>query len=205
MLTYNVVYSNSCICMKESLPTSIVVTAAQVIWARFFVVDIATIAERVAYTKRVRQRSSRAQQLAPYIILVFYNKRASAVKNANDISLKILEVSIDIPVKVNLHWTALTIIEEVKFISMPNFVKVKIFHFHVGEQLTVICVVRGLRVPVVLEYLLDTHTIVIVLKRECLTIATHLFQLATCLPLVRPHTVVQRIADGIISNGSRPN
>ena len=70
------------------------------------------------------------------------------------------------------------------------------------QQLSVVGVVRGFWVPVMLKHLLDSHTIVVILKRQCLTVVAHTLQLAACLPLIPPGTVVQRIADCVISNGS---
>ena len=63
-------------------------------------------------------------------------------------------------------------------------------------------VIRGFRVPVVLKHLLDTHTVMVVLEGERLSVTAHLLELATNRPFIGPSAVVQRIPDCVISNGS---
>lgn len=85
------------ICIDESMQFCGVIAALNPVQLRFLIVDIATIAERVAFAQRIGQRASGTQQLAPRVVLVFYYKRAGAVKNANDIALQIVDVGIDVP------------------------------------------------------------------------------------------------------------
>ena len=72
-----------------------VVSVAQVIQSGFLIVDITTIAERIALAQRRCQRAGRSEQIAPCAVLVFYNKRARIVKQPDDVSLKIVEVGVD--------------------------------------------------------------------------------------------------------------
>ena len=53
-----------------------------------------------------------------------------------------------------------------------------------------------------LEYFLNTQTVVVVLEGQGLIFAGHLLQLATNRPFVRPASIVQRIADCVVGNGS---
>ena len=69
------------------------------------------------------------------------------------------------------------------------------------KQLAMVGVVRGFGVPVMLQHLLDSHTVVIVLEVQRPVLSNHLLQLAACRPGECPCTVVQRIANGVVGNG----
>ena len=56
-------------------------------------------------------------------------------------------------------------------------------------------VVRRLRIPTMLQHLLNAHTVVVVLEGERLSFAGHFLELATNRPFIRPTTIIQRIAD----------
>ena len=179
-----------------------VIPALNPVQLRFLIVDITTIAERVALAQRIGQRAGGAQQLAPCIVLVFYYKRAGAVKNANDISLQIVDVGIDNTIVTDLYRAGLRIVEEMQFVLLGNLIPVGVIHRHVGKQLAMVGVVRRLRIPAVLQHLLDAHTVVVVLEGERLSFAGHLLKLATDCPFIRPATIIQRIADCVIRDRS---
>ena len=179
-----------------------VIPALNPVQLRFLIVDITTIADRVALAPRIGQRAGGAPQLAPCIVLVFYYKRAGAVKNANDISLQIVDVGIDNAIVADLYRTALRIVEEVQLVLLSNLIPVMVIHRHVRQQLAVVGVVRGFGVPVMLQYLLDSHTVMIVLEVQRPVFSNHLLQLAACRPGERPCTVVQRSANGVVGTGS---
>ena len=166
------------------------------------IIDVTTIAERIAYTERIRQRAGGSERLARCIVLVFYYKRTSAVKDADDISLEIVDVGIDRAVKPHLRRTGLRVVEEVQLVDMSNLVEVGIRHFHMGEQFTMVSVVRRLRVPAVLEYFLNTHTIVVVLERQRLSVAGHFPKLSADRLFVSPAAIVERIADCVVGDRS---
>ena len=63
-------------------------------------------------------------------------------------------------------------------------------------------VVRRLRIPAVLQHFLDTHTVVVVLEGQGLSVAGHFPKLSANRPFVSPTTIIQRIADCIIRNSS---
>ena len=52
-----------------------------------------------------------------------------------------------------------------------------------------------------LQHLLDTHAVVVVLEGQCLSFSAHPLQLSAGLPLICPHTIIQRIANGIVGDG----
>ncbi|MFQ9447685.1 MAG: hypothetical protein ACLR4A_10325, partial [Christensenellales bacterium] len=74
------------------------------------------------------------------------------------------------------------IVEEVELISMLNFVKVIVFHFHMRKQLVMVGVVRGFRVPVVLQYSAFAYRCDRYLKSSVRSSRTIFFELATCRP-----------------------
>ena len=75
-----------------------------------------------------------------------------------------------------------------------------IVHRHVGEQLTVINIVGGFRIPRLLHDLLHAHAVVIILERYARAFRAHLLELATRFPSVAPRPVVGRVADCIVGN-----
>ena len=79
--------SKNIINIDESMPFSVAVSVFKVVQPGFFIVDISTITERVANAERTGKLAGRAQRLTPCIVLVFYYKRAGAVKNADDVAL----------------------------------------------------------------------------------------------------------------------
>ena len=72
----------------------IIISGFKVIQSRFFIVDITTIAERIPLSQRTGQRASGTQRLAPHVVLVFYHEGTRTVKQANDIALQIVGISI---------------------------------------------------------------------------------------------------------------
>ena len=107
--------------------------AFKIIKFRFLIEDITTISERIANTERTGKRAGGAQRLTPCIILVFYNKVVIVVKNSNDISLEILDVSIDCAIESHLRWTGPRILEEVQLIGMLDLVKISVHDIHMRE------------------------------------------------------------------------
>ena len=188
--------------IDKSIPMGCIIPASEVVQPGFLIVNVSTITERVAHAERVRKRTGRAQRLAPCIVLVFYNKIAIVVKNTNDISLEIVDVGIDRAIESHFCRTGLRIVEEMQLISMLNLIEVGVVYLHVRKQLAMVSVVRSFGIPAVLEYLLDTHTVVVALEGEGLSFAGHFLELSAGCPFVRPTTIVERIADYIVRNSS---
>ena len=84
---------------------------------------------------------------------------------------------------------------------MLNFIEVSVCDLHVRKQLAMISIVRRLRIPAMLQYLLDTHTVVVVFEGQRLSVAGHLLELATCRPGKCPCAIIGRIANRIVGNG----
>ena len=85
---------------------------------------------------------------------------------------------------------------------MLNFVEIGVVNRHVRKQLAVVGVIRGFRIPAVFQHLLDTHTVVVVLEGQGLSVAGHFPKLSADCPFIRPASIVQRVTDCVISNGS---
>ena len=82
--------TTSVIRIDEPPPLRAIIPAAQVIQLTLLIIDVPTISERIANAESICERASAAQQLTPSIVLVFYNKITSAVKDADDIALEIV-------------------------------------------------------------------------------------------------------------------
>ena len=119
--------------IDKSIPMGCIIPASEVVQAGFLIIDIPTIAERIANAERVRKRTGRAQRLAPCIVLVFYYEVAGVVKNADDIALEILNVSIDRAIEANLYKLGLCIVKEVEPVLLGNLIPIIVIHCHVGE------------------------------------------------------------------------
>ena len=61
---------------------------------------------------------------------------------------------------------------------MSNLVEIGIRHFHMHKQLAMVSVGRRFWIPVVLEYPLDTHTAMVVLEGQGLSLVAHNLELA---------------------------
>ena len=129
--------------IDKSIPMGCIIPASEVVQPRFLIEDVSAITERIANAERVRKRTGRTQQLTPCIVLVFYNKIASAVKDADDVALEVMEVGVGCAVEVYLRGAGLRIIEEVELISMLDFIEIGVVNLHVRKQLAVVGIIRG--------------------------------------------------------------
>ena len=111
-----------------------------------------------------------------------------------------MDVGVDRTVEADLCRAALCVVEEVQLIDVTNLIEIGIRYFHMRQQLAMLGVIRRFRIPTVLEYFLDAHTVVIVLEDERLPFAGHLLEPSANCPLVRPTTIIERIADCVIRN-----
>ena len=172
----------------KPVPYRIIVSRTKAIESSLLVVNISPIPERIPFAQRISERTSRAQQLAPCIVLVFYNEGPSAVKQAHDVALQIVDVGIDNAVVADLRRTALRIVEEVQIVVVDC---------HVSKQLTVELVLRlG-----TIDNLAHTQPIVVVFELHGCAGLRHLLELAACIPGIRPRSVIQRISNGVVGNG----
>ena len=69
-----------------------------------------------------------------------------------------------------------------------------------GEQLAMVNIVGGFRIPRLFHDLLHAHAIVVILERYARAFRTYLLELAARFPSVVPRSVVQRIADCVVGD-----
>lgn len=107
---------------KELAAFRMIVPAKQIVHPGLFIIEISTIPERTALAQSVCQRTNGTQQLAPYIVFVFYHGRSATVKNVHDINLKVMKIDVHCVVELHFGWPALRTVEEVQFVLMGHFI-----------------------------------------------------------------------------------
>ena len=83
-----------CICADKPMQFWMVVSAPHPVHLNLFVENIPPRPERISLAQRIRQCASGTQRLAPHVVLVFYHEGTRTVKQANDIALQIVGISI---------------------------------------------------------------------------------------------------------------
>ena len=86
---------------EESSGCWVIVPGLQIVPLRLFVVNVASVAERVQYSQRARQRSRAAQLLSPGIVSVFGDGVPVIVNELYNISLSVADVVVIRSVEVN--------------------------------------------------------------------------------------------------------
>ena len=86
---------------EESAYVRIVVPALQIIPARFLIVNIPTVPERVEIAQRIRQRTSAGNLLAPAVIGVFYYGIVITVNQTDNIVLPVADIVVIYTVEVD--------------------------------------------------------------------------------------------------------
>ena len=86
---------------EESSGCWVIVPALQVVPLRLFVVNVASVAERVQNSQRARQRSRAAQLLAPGVVCVLDDRVFAVVNELYNVSLPVPEIVVICPVEVN--------------------------------------------------------------------------------------------------------
>ena len=84
-----------------------VISTPEIIEICFLIVDIPTITEWIQLAQRSRLCTNGGQWLSPSVVLVFYYKISGVVNNANDITLKVVEVGVDRSIEIDLRRTLL--------------------------------------------------------------------------------------------------
>ena len=77
---------------EESAYVRIVVPALQIVPARFLIVNIPTVPERVEIAQRIRQRTGARDLPAPAVIGVFYYRVVAPVNEADDVVLPVADI-----------------------------------------------------------------------------------------------------------------
>ena len=86
---------------EESAYVRIVVPALQIIPARFLIVNIPTVPERVEIAQRIRQRTSAGNLLAPAVIGVFYYGIVITVNQTDNVVLPVADIVVIYTVEVD--------------------------------------------------------------------------------------------------------
>ena len=93
-----------------------VIPTPEIIQPRFFIVDIATVAERLHSAQRSRHVACLADGAAPGIIHILNNNGTGAVKQCHNIALQILDIVVRHTIVHNHSRLILRIVEEMQFI-----------------------------------------------------------------------------------------
>ena len=94
--------------------TAAVVPTCKIKQSRLFVVDVTTITERLNRAQRAGHTAALANRLTPCIVLIFYNNAACAVKNGNNVALKVMHIGILGAIKLNDGRLVVGVVEEMK-------------------------------------------------------------------------------------------
>ena len=90
-----------------------IITSAEIIQPRLFVVDIPPISEGIKRAEAVLHAASLANRVAPRIVLILYHNGTIAVKNGNNIALQVMYIGILGAIKLNNGGLIAGFIEEV--------------------------------------------------------------------------------------------
>lgn len=115
-------FANLIICIEKPAHRRVVIPALQIVQLRLLVIEIPTIAERIAHTKLISHGAGCGKQLTPCIVLVFYHQHAGIVKQADYITLQIMDVGIHCAIELHFHRTALRVVEEVELVLLSNLI-----------------------------------------------------------------------------------
>ena len=83
-------HSQHCVSVNECAPNWIAIPTPEIIQPSLFVVDVATIAERIELAQRACHGAGAANGTAPRIIHIADNHRACAIQNGNNVPLQVL-------------------------------------------------------------------------------------------------------------------
>ena len=154
------------------------------------IVHIPAVPERIERSQRIVCSCQGALQrrFSPRIVLVFYHKVVAAVNQADDISLQIVQVHVVRPVEIHHRRAALRVVVEVHFIRAL---------LQVHEQFPVQRI-RGFRAIDNFAHAQAVRVVLVLHRRAALA---HLHKPPSGRPAIRPRAVVQRVTNGIVSNG----
>ncbi len=95
---------------EESAGLRVIVPGLQIVPLRLFVVNVASVAERVQNAQRARQRSRAAQLLSPGVVCVLDNRVFAVVNELDYIPLSVADVVVIRPVEANRCGSALRVV-----------------------------------------------------------------------------------------------
>lgn len=175
-------YTNDTSQHHQSLPIS------QLVKTRLFIVDIASVPERIQISQCACQTAGATDDLAPCVVLILYHNAARGVNQSNDVSLQVVQIVIRRALIIYDAWLALSVIEEVHPVAALN---------QMGHMPAVYRIVRrdarcGLS---------HSHAVVVVVVHDFRARLLHLQQFAARLPAVCPGSVVRQVAARIVRQG----
>ena len=97
---------------EESAYVRIVVPALQIIPARFLIVNIPTVPERVEIAQRIRQRAGARDLPAPTVIGVFYYGIVITVNQTDNVVLPVEDIVVICAVVIDRRYIACRIVAE---------------------------------------------------------------------------------------------
>ncbi len=96
---------------------NIIIPTPEIIQSCLFVIDIATVAERLHSAERTSHTTRLADWAAPCIIHIVDNGSARTVQNSYNVTLQILHIAVRRAIKHHHRRFVLRIVEEVQFIT----------------------------------------------------------------------------------------
>ena len=167
--------------IDKPTPPRVIVPALQIVQPRLRVVDVSAVAQGVLCAKGARQRAGGGQWVAPCVVGVGHDARATGADEAGHVSLRVLDVEILRAVVVHGQ-RAGRVVGKVQLIAAPSQL-----HQLVAQIMVIIRrAVNGFR---------DALAVGIVAVGDCLAGIAHPCQLTPVLPCVRPRAVAQEVAD----------
>ena len=103
---------------EESAGLRVIVPGLQIVPLCLFVVNIASVAERVQYSQRARQRSRAVQLLSPGVVSVFHDGVFAVVNELYYVSLSVPEIVVIRSVEADsLYFSSLVVEEQQDIVS----------------------------------------------------------------------------------------
>ena len=168
-------------------PNRVIVPATEVVESSFGVIDIPTIAQGIRSTEGGGHSAVGGHGRAPGVIGVGHHLGAAGVHKTSNVALGILQV--EIPVAVVRHRRrASGVVGKVQLVAAPGHLRQLIAQVRVVVRCAVDCLGNALAVG-------------IVAVGDAAAALAHGRQLASMLPGIRPRSVVQGIAYGIVGDG----
>ena len=173
--------------IDKSSPGGVIIPAAEVVQARLGVIDVPAIAQGVRGTEGGGHGAAGGQGRAPGVIGVGHHLSAAGIDKTGNVALGIFQV--EIPVAVVRHRRrAQRVVGKVQLVAAPGHLRQLIAQVRVVVRCAVDCLGNALAVG-------------IVAVGDAAAGFAHGRQLTAMLPGIRPRSVVQGVAYGVVGDG----
>ena len=180
-------YYTSGIRIDKPSPDRVIIPAAEVVQPRLAVIDVPTVAQGICSAEGGGHGAVGGQGRTPGVIGVGYHLGAAGVHKTGDIALGIFQV--EIPVAVIRHRRGpQAVVGEVHPIAAPGQVRQGVAQI-------------GVIIRRAVDRLGNALAVGIVAVGDAAAALAHGRQLATVLPGIRPRSVVQGVAYGVVGDG----